>query len=64
MGSVRCLTVRNIWVKFNENRSNGSGDMERTNHMTMLCDIDLESAKPSHKSYTLFYCKEHLGEVE
>ena len=24
------LTERNIWVKFNENRSKGTGDMERT----------------------------------
>ena len=25
-----CVLQRNIWVKFNENRSKGSGDMERT----------------------------------
>ena len=30
MGSGHCLTEINIWAKFIENRSNGSGDMERT----------------------------------
>ena len=30
MCSAHCLTKRNILVKFNENRSKGSGDMERT----------------------------------
>ena len=35
-------------MKFKENRSKGSGDMERTrnsriNPMTLKCDIDLES---------------------
>ena len=31
--SAHCLTKRNIRVKFNENRSKGSGDMERTRNL-------------------------------
>ena len=30
MGSAHCLTKANIWPKFHENLSKGSGDMERT----------------------------------
>ena len=30
IGSAHRLTKRNIWLKFNENLSKGSGDMERT----------------------------------
>ena len=30
MGSAHCLTERNLWVKLNENRHKGSGDIERT----------------------------------
>ena len=30
MGSAHCLTKKYIWVKFNENRLKGSGDMEQT----------------------------------
>ena len=30
MGSAHHLTERNVWVKFNENRCKGSGDMEQT----------------------------------
>ena len=30
MCSAHCLTERNIWVKFNENHTKSSGDMERT----------------------------------
>ena len=30
IGSANYLTKKNIWVKFNENRLKGSGDMERT----------------------------------
>ena len=42
------VTERNIWVKFNENRPKGSGDIERTqnsrvNPLTLTCDLDLES---------------------
>ena len=42
-------------MKFNENHSNGSGDMvqtqiSRVNPMTLNCDLDLESAEPSHGS--------------
>ena len=45
IGSAQCLTERNTWVKFNENRSKGTGDKERTqnsrvNHMTSKCDLD------------------------
>ena len=45
LGSAHRLTERNIWVKFNENSSKSSGDMEQTwngtiNLMTMKCDID------------------------
>ena len=40
------LTERNIWVKFNENRSKGSADMEQTwnwrvNPMTLNCFVCL-----------------------
>ena len=39
---------RKIWVKLNENRLKGSGDMEwtrnsRVNPFTLTCDLDLES---------------------
>ena len=49
MSSVHSLIERNIWVKFKENHSTDSGDMERTqkrrvNPMTLKCDPDLESA--------------------
>ena len=45
MNSAHCLTERNIWVKFNENRPKGSGDMERTrnsrvNPLTLTCDLE------------------------
>ena len=48
MCSAHCFTMRNIWVKFNENRPKGSEDMEwtrnaRVNHLTLTCDLDLES---------------------
>ena len=48
MCSAQHLTERNIWVKLNENRPKGSGDMKRTrnskvNPLTLTCDIDLES---------------------
>ena len=38
-------TKRNIWAKFHENGSNGSGDMERTrnsraNPLTLTCDLE------------------------
>ena len=29
MGYAHCLTERNIWEKFNENRTMGSGDIEQ-----------------------------------
>ena len=49
MESAHRLTLRNIRVKININLSKGSGDMERTqnsrvNHMTLKCDLDIESA--------------------
>ena len=45
MGSTHHLTERNLWVKFNENHSKGSGDMERTrnsrvNPMNLKCDLE------------------------
>ena len=48
MCSAHRLTERNIEVKFNENRPKCSEDMERTqnarvNHLTLTCDLDLES---------------------
>ena len=41
-------------MKFNENCSKGSGDMEQTqnsrvNPMTLICDLDMKSAKLSHE---------------
>ena len=43
MSSAHRLTVINIQVKFNENSSKGSGDMERTSNsrvklMTLNCE--------------------------
>ena len=54
MGSAHCLTKANIWPKFHENLSKGSGDMERTRKrwMTFNCDLDLESASLSYRFYT------------
>ena len=48
MRSAHRLTERNIWVKFIENLSKGSEDMEQAqtssvNSMTLKCDLDLES---------------------
>ena len=48
IGSAHNLTQRNIWVKFDENRLDGSGDMERTpnsrgNPLTLTCDLEFES---------------------
>ena len=48
MRLAHCLTERNIWRKFKENRPKGSGDMERTRHsrvspLTLTCDHGLES---------------------
>ena len=46
IGSAHHLSERNIWVKFNENRPEGSGDMERTPNTRvnpLTCDPDLES---------------------
>ena len=42
------LTEWKIWVKFNENRPKGSGDIERkrnsrVNPLTLTCDHGLES---------------------
>ena len=46
MGYAHCLTGRNIWVKLNENRPKGSGDIERTRNSSvnpLNCDHGLES---------------------
>ena len=53
MGSAHHLTKANIWPKFHENLSKGSGDMERTRKrwMTFNCDLDLESALLSYRFY-------------
>ena len=60
IGSALCLTKRNIWVKFNENRLKGSWDMEltrnsRVNPMTLTCDPDLESTELGHVLCTPSY---------
>ena len=44
IGSAHRRTERNIWVKFIENRSKGSGDMgriqnSRVNHMTLTFSL-------------------------
>ena len=54
MGSAYRLTKANIWPKFLENPSKGSGDMEwtRKRRMTFSCDLDLESASLSYRLYT------------
>ena len=54
MGSAHRLTKANIWPKFHENLSKGSGDMERTRkrRITFNCDLDLESASSSYRFYT------------
>ena len=38
MSSAHRLTERNIWVKFDENRSKGSGDIERTSVTDKMTD--------------------------
>ena len=44
MCSIHRLTERKIWVKFNENRPQGSGDKARTrNSMVNNLTCDLES---------------------
>ena len=53
MSSAHRLTEINSEQKFNENRSKGKGDMERTKHTRVIptalnCDLDLESAWLSH----------------
>ena len=40
-GSTYSLTERNIWVKFNENRSKGSGDMKRHKLKGKSHDLDV-----------------------
>ena len=43
MCSAHRLTERSIWVKFNENRPEGSGDMERTRNARvnpLTCDLE------------------------
>ena len=53
MCSAHRLTERNIWVKINENRPKGSGDMKRTrnlrvNPLTLTRDLDIESRLLGH----------------
>ena len=55
-------------MKFNENLSKGSGDMERTQNcivyrMTLKCDLDLVSAELTHGFCTPSHLEEHLSEV-
>ena len=54
MGSAHHLIKANIWPKFHENLSKGSGDMEQTRkrRTTFNCDLDLESASLSYRIYT------------
>ena len=43
MCSADRFTEWNIWVKFNENRPDGSGDMERTRNSRvnpLTCDLE------------------------
>ena len=45
ISSSHYLTKRNIWVKVNENRLKGSGDMEqkpnsRVNPLTLTCGLE------------------------
>ena len=47
ISSAHYLTQRNICVKFNTYRLNGSGDMEQTrnsrvNPLTLTCDLAIE----------------------
>ena len=65
---AHCLTERNIWVKFNENRPKGSGDVEITRNssvipFTLTCDYGLESRWLGYVLCTLFHGEEHLSEV-
>ena len=53
MCSAHRLTKRKIYVKFNQNQSKGSGDMEQTRNsrahcLTLTCDLDLESRLLGH----------------
>ena len=46
--------------EFNENRPKGSVDMEQTqnsrvNHLTLTCDLDLESRLLGYVLFTLYY---------
>ena len=70
VGSAHRVNEGNIWQKFNENCSKGSGDtcMERwnwrVNYMTLKCDLDLESAQHSHGFCTPSHWEEHLREMK
>ena len=53
MGSAHFFTAVNILLKFNENLSKGSEDMEQTQnsklkHVTFNCELDLGSKRMSY----------------
>ena len=55
-------------MRYHENRSKGSGDMEQTrnsrvNPLTLTSDLELESKKLCYKLCTLSYLEEHMSEV-
>ena len=63
---AHCLTERNIWVRLSENRSKGSEDMEwtrnsRVNHMTLTCDLDIESSQLGYVLCTPSQWEENLS---
>ena len=63
MRSAHHLTENNIWVKFNENRPKGSGDMEQTQnsrvyHLTLTCDLEYMGSWALH-----IVLLRHLGKV-
>ena len=65
MGPTHRLTKANIWPKFHEKLSKGSGDMERTRErrMTFNCDLDFESALLSYRFYTSSHDGKHLTQI-
>ena len=68
MCSPHHLTKANIWPKFNKYLSKGSGDMEWTWNskvklMTLICDLDLESACLSYRFCTSFILDSRLANL-
>ena len=66
--SAHCLTKVNIWPKFKENPSAGTGDTERTRNsrlkpVTLNCDLDLVSARLSYEFCTSSHWGKHMTKV-